>query len=131
RIALSLDPLSPIVNMNYGLTLAVARRFPEAIGQINKIIERDPTFLPAHFYLAQIYAMTGKFAEALDELRKSGNFKSVSAPELFSADAQGFLKMIQKPDNDGLVAPPANIAVCYAITGDRNKALDSLEKAYA
>ena len=43
RIALSLDPLSPIMNVNYGLTLMMARRFPEAIAQINKVIERDPS----------------------------------------------------------------------------------------
>ena len=131
RIALSLDPLSPIVNTNYGLTLAAARRFPEAIDQINKIIERDPAFTPAHFYLAQIYAMTGKFTEALSEQRKGGNYKSVPPTGTFTADAQGFLKAMQTPDDDGLATPPANIAVCYAIMGDRKKALDSLEKAYA
>ncbi len=38
---------------------------------------------------------------------------------------------MQRPDDDGIAAPPANIAVCYAVMGDRNKALESLEKAYA
>jgi serine/threonine-protein kinase len=43
HVALSLDPLSPIVNINYGLTLMMARRFPEAVAQINKVTERDPS----------------------------------------------------------------------------------------
>jgi hypothetical protein len=28
-------------------------------------------------------------------------------------------------------APPTNIAVCYALAGDRNKAFEYLEKAYS
>src|SRR6202142_4416438 len=60
RIALSLDPLSPIVNVNYGLTLMVARRYPEALAQFNKVMERDPSFLPAGFYLSQVYATMGR-----------------------------------------------------------------------
>jgi predicted Zn-dependent protease len=37
HVAMSLDPLSPIVNMNYGLTLMVAHRYPEAITQLEKV----------------------------------------------------------------------------------------------
>ena len=84
HIALSLDPLSPIVNVNYGLTLIIARRFPEGIVQINKVIERDPSFVPAHFYLAQIYAMQGRFADAVNEIKKVG-----PDPNSYSPDAQG------------------------------------------
>jgi predicted Zn-dependent protease len=36
--ALALDPLSPIMNVNYGLTLMVAHRYPEAIAQIQKVL---------------------------------------------------------------------------------------------
>src|SRR5271166_2275582 len=43
RIALSLDPLAPMTNVNYGLTLLVAHRDPEAIAQISKVLERDPS----------------------------------------------------------------------------------------
>ncbi|MGB2625754.1 MAG: protein kinase [Candidatus Acidiferrum sp.] len=130
RIALSLDPLSPVMNMNYGLTLAAAQRYPEAIEQLDKIVQRDPTFQPAHFYLAQIYALVGRYREAISELRKSGNFQKADN-ESFSSDAQGFLKLMQRADDDGTLAPPANIAVCYALTGDRNKTFEALEKAYA
>ncbi len=125
RLALSLDPLSPIVNMNYGLTLLVARRYPEAIAQLNKILERDPSFLPGHFYLSQIYATTGRYAEAVSELQKATSVKTAGPG---SPDPQGFIKMMLNPAEP---APPANVAVAYALAGDHNKALDYLQKSYA
>ncbi len=131
RIALSLDPLSPIVNINYGVILAAAHRLPEAIEQVKKVTERDPTFEPAHFYLAQIYAMAGKFPEALAELEKEGGFKgSFHFNTAYSPDAQGFLKAFQSPIDPKNPAPPANLAVAYAVAGDRSKTLDCLEQSF-
>jgi serine/threonine protein kinase/Tfp pilus assembly protein PilF len=59
RVALSLDPLSPIMNTNYAATLMDAHRYPEALAQFQKTVERDPTFGPAHHKLAHLYATTG------------------------------------------------------------------------
>jgi len=124
--ALSLDPLSPIMNMNYALTLLVARRSADAISHMQKLLERDPSFSPAHFYLSQIYVSNGRYAEAVGELRQSslrGRWKAPASPDL-----QGYLKLMVDPDDP---APPTNIAVTYALAGDRNKAFEYLEKAYA
>jgi eukaryotic-like serine/threonine-protein kinase len=123
HVALSLDPLSPIVNVNYGLTLVIARRFPDGIAQMNKVIERDPSFAPAHFYLAHIYAMQGRFADAVNEMKKVG-----PDPNSYSPDAQGLLKQLLSPVHRPL---PANTALVYALIGDRNKAFESLEQAFS
>ena len=122
RIAMSLDPLSPIVTMNYGLTLMVAHRYPEAVAQFNKVLERDPSFTPAHYYLSQVYATMGRYAEALSELQKTGAVKGT-----WSADAHGYLKLMLSVK----FAAPTNIAVSYALAGDRDKAFEYLDKAYA
>jgi eukaryotic-like serine/threonine-protein kinase len=124
RTALSLDPLSGIMNVNYALTLMVARRSPEAISHMQKLLERDPSFSPAHFYLSQIYISNGRYAEAVGELRKTtfGRAKGPASPEL-----EGYLKLMLAA---GDTAPPTNIAVTYALAGDRNKAFEYLEKAY-
>jgi len=125
RTALSLDPLSPIMNVNYGLTLMAAHRYPEAIAQIQKVLERDPTFSPASFYLSQVYASVGRYGEAVNELRKSALIKNnISSP----ADLQGYLKLMLDARS---AVPPTNLAVVYALAGDRNKALEYLEKARA
>jgi len=124
RTALSLDPLSGIMNVNYALTLMVARRSPEAISQMQKLLERDPSFSPAHFYLSQIYVSNGRYAEAVSELRESaiGRVKGPASPDL-----EGYLKLMLIA---GDTAPPTNTAVVYALAGDRNKAFEYLEKAY-
>jgi eukaryotic-like serine/threonine-protein kinase len=125
RTALSLDPLSGIVNVNYALTLMVARRSPEAISHLQKVLERDPSFSPAHFYLSQVYVSNGRYAEAVSELRKS-SIGGVMGPA--SPDLQGYLRLML---TTGDTAPPTNIAVTYALAGDHNKAFEYLEKAYA
>jgi eukaryotic-like serine/threonine-protein kinase len=124
RTALSLDPLSGIMNVNYALTLMVARRSPEAISHMQKLLERDPSFSPAHFYLSQIYVSNGRYAEAVSELRKTifGRVKGTA-----STDLEGYLKLMLTA---GDPAPPTNIAVTYALAGDGNKAFEYLEKAY-
>jgi len=123
RIALSLDPLSPIMNVNYGLTLVMARRFPEGIAQINKVLDRDPSFTPAHFYLAQVYAMQGRFADAVNEMAKIDTHPVANTP-----DAQGFIKSMLNPDHRPV---PANAALAFALAGERDKAFEYLERAYS
>jgi len=124
RKALSLDPLSGIVNVNYGLTLMVAHRTPEAIVQMQKVLERDPAFAPANYYLSQVYASTGRYAEAVSELKK---IASPPIPGSFSGDAQGYLKLALDPR----MGTPTLVAVVYALMGNRDKSFEYLEKAYA
>jgi hypothetical protein len=65
----------------------------------------------------------GRYAEALSELQNAAGIKGS-----WSADAQGYLKLMGAPDSP---AAPANIAVSYALAGDRKKAFAYLEKAYS
>jgi serine/threonine protein kinase/TolB-like protein/tetratricopeptide (TPR) repeat protein len=124
RIALSLDPLAPIVKMNYGLTLMAARRFPEAREQFDQILERDPTFGPALFYGSQVDATMGHWADAVNEFRKGLPARRAGT---FSPDAQGYLNtMISVAD----VVPPTNLGIAYALAGNPKKAMDQLELAY-
>jgi tetratricopeptide (TPR) repeat protein len=121
--ALSLDPLSSIVASNYALTLMAARRYLESLAEFQKVLERDPNFAPAHFKLSQLYSGTGRFAEAIAELQKSGGPVAPRSP-----DAKGFREqtlMITGTDRS------AQVAVAYALEGDRDKAFEYLQKAYA
>jgi serine/threonine protein kinase/tetratricopeptide (TPR) repeat protein len=129
RTALSLDPLSGIVNLNYAVTLMMAHRYPESLDQFQQVVERDPAFGGNHFYLSQLYAITGKFPEAVGELRKL----DPSFPGSFTPDAQGYAKLMAamtaqyEAEGEDL----ADVAVAFAAAGDRSEALDYLEKAYA
>jgi tetratricopeptide (TPR) repeat protein len=122
RIALSLDPLSPIMNTNYAATLMDAHRYPEALAQFQKTLERDPIFGPPHHKLAHLYAATGDFVNAVNELKKFA-----PTPGSWSGDAKGFhdlaLQAFNQPDQITWAA------LALSVTGDRNRALDYLEKA--
>jgi TolB-like protein/tetratricopeptide (TPR) repeat protein/predicted Ser/Thr protein kinase len=124
RIALSLDPLSPIVNANYAVVLMDAHRYPEAEAQFRKTLQRDPDFKPAHYKLSQLYLTSGRFAEAVSELQKF-----VATPVPVSPDAKGYveLALAQLRDKEWRTA----IAGAYAASGDRYKAFEYLEKALA
>jgi serine/threonine protein kinase/tetratricopeptide (TPR) repeat protein len=124
RTAISLDPLSLIVNTNYATILMEAHRYPESLAQFQRTLESDPNFKPAHYKLSQLYAVTGRFAEAISELRK---FRS--APGSFSSDAKGYLALtLATTPEESRLSP---VASAYALAGDREKALERLEKAYA
>jgi serine/threonine protein kinase/tetratricopeptide (TPR) repeat protein len=124
RIALSLDPLSSIVNTNYATVLMVAHRYPESLAQFRKTLDRDPGFGPAHYKLSQLLATTGQFAEAVSELRKYTDI-----PGSWSPDAQGYNKLTLAPPAED--AGVAAVAVSFAVLGDRDKLFQYLEKMFS
>jgi eukaryotic-like serine/threonine-protein kinase len=124
RIALSLDPLSSIVNTNYATTLMVAGRYPKSLAQFRKALDRDPGFGPAHYKLSQLLATTGHFAEAQSEYMKYN-----AIPGSWSSDVQGYNKMVLATPSE--LDPIAAIAVSFALLGNRDKTFESLEKAFA
>src|SRR6202167_1573186 len=127
RLALALDPLALIIRNNYALSFVAQRKYPEARQQFEQILERDRTFGPAHFYLSQLNAMQGRWPEAISELLKSGP-KDESIKANFPPDAQGYADFMFAIGKDAL---PANIAIAYALAGNRDKAFEFLDRAYA
>jgi serine/threonine protein kinase/TolB-like protein/tetratricopeptide (TPR) repeat protein len=125
--ALSLDPLASIVRTNYALSLAASHKFSDADAQFNQVLERDPTFGPAIFYQSQVLATEGKWPEAVATFRKGAAAGQLTGT--FSPDPTGFLEIMRRlGPNDTLAA---NTAVAYALGGDREKAFEYLDKAYA
>ena len=126
RLALALDPLAGIVRTNYALTLMVAGKYPESREQFDQILQRDPAFGPAHFYLSQVQATQGQWADAINTMISGPG--SPFPNRSFNADAQGYVQLMEAGSNGRL---PANVAVAYSLAGNRDKAFEFLEKAYA
>jgi TolB-like protein len=123
RTALSLDPLSSIVNTNYAVLLMDAHRYPESLAQFQKVLERDNRFEPAHFKLSALYATMGRFPDAVTALQ--GAFPK---PIPVSPDAKGYVQLnLQLRGTD----QPTAVAISFALLGDRDQAFQYLEKAYA
>jgi tetratricopeptide (TPR) repeat protein len=128
RLALSLDPLASIVRTNYALTLTDARKYAEARAEFNQILDREPDFQPAYFYLGQMLAVMGNWSEAISDLLRSGPAALTPLPgHPFSPDAQGFVNLFVAIGRDTL---PANTAAAYALAGDRDQAFHYLDSAY-
>jgi tetratricopeptide (TPR) repeat protein len=87
------------------------------------VLAQDPNFWPAHFKLSQLYATTGRFADAVRELRKVPNQPGIPIFE----DAEGYEKLNLAV---GLTDRTAAAAIAFAAGGNRAKALDYLEQAY-
>jgi eukaryotic-like serine/threonine-protein kinase len=127
QAALTLDPLSPVVNMNYGVLLHSAHRTPEAIAQLKKLTERDPAFGGGHYYLSQILFAAGSYKAALAEM-KNLDVRGV-AKQAYSEDRQGYFQLLA--DLGPTAIAPATYAACYAAAGDRAKTFEYLQRAYS
>ena len=123
--ALTLDPLSPVMNMNLAVELMIARRYPEARTQFTKTRAIEPNFNPPYMYLSSLDAATGDFADAVPELERA-----INVPGAWSKDAQGYLKLMIAGEANAGPAQWSYIAFAYSLAGDRDKAFEYLEKCY-
>lgn len=63
--AQELDPLSRIVNSIAGWVFHYARQPDRAIRQLQNVLDREPTFIPAHGYLGMAYEQKELFPQAI------------------------------------------------------------------
>lgn len=144
--AIELDPFSSPVQSFLGRTYLWARRYDDALAQGQKCNQMFPEFAVNHERLAHLYTYTGKFQEAIAEDTKARllageDSESVSKKEnslrqaLKSGGPHGYwqqlLEFAQTADN-----PPEaytssyGLAIVYTRLGEKEKAIQSLEKAY-
>jgi serine/threonine protein kinase/TolB-like protein/Flp pilus assembly protein TadD len=134
RQAVELDPLSPIINNTLARTLYYARRYPEAIEQFHKALDLEPAFPAAHYNLGAAYAQSGKHSEAIAQWRQ-GDGSTWFARRAYAAalvgdkrEAVAALEGLEKASGEREV--PALIALIHLALGEKQAALDWLEKAY-
>jgi serine/threonine-protein kinase len=75
--ATELDPLSLAIASDFGRGYYCARQYDRAIAVLKKAIEMDPNFVRTHFYLSDVYLVTGKPNDAFREILRG----SVAAGE--------------------------------------------------
>lgn len=137
RLAEELDPLSPDIGTDLGATFVFARKYDEAIAQFKRTLVRDPNFSRAYSYLGWAYGSKGMYAEAIAqartalELNNSFFIKGYLALWLARSgereEALKILAELEKAASEGYVRP-STLAVVYIGIGDKEKALNELEK---
>ncbi len=140
--AQELDPLSLIISTDVGWGLYYARRYDQAIEQLRKTIEMDPTFAVAHFILGLCYGQKGLFKESAAEIQKAiailgdnplalavgvlGHAYAVSGKKDRALKVFEQLKDLSKR----CYVPAYSLAIIYTGLGQKDQALKWLRKAY-
>jgi Predicted integral membrane protein len=137
--AIELDPLSLIINADLSWAYFCAHRFDEAETQVYKTMEIDPRFFLAHYYLGGMLQSKGHVNEAIREFQKAVelNNDAYSLAMLGQAyarngqkdEAQKILARLTEEAKSRYIAPYA-WALIYLGLGEKERAIDELERAY-
>ncbi len=135
--ALELDPLNFMYQTYLGVAYERSRRVDEAITQYQKGLDLAPDFVDALSGLKNSFHMKGMYEEALAATRKlfaaKGEHAVVEALERGNADG-GYSEAMRRAAESMAarsVLPYAlRIATLYTFAGEKERALEWLEKAY-
>jgi tetratricopeptide (TPR) repeat protein len=139
--ALTLDPLSPIIQTWQGLHRYFAREYDDAIVEYGKAIRLADDFAPAHWHLSWAYLELNRRPEAVAEAKRAagidpGNLMYQAAVGYASAragmknDARATLARLAAASNTRYVSA-YDVALIHIALGDRDEGLKWLERAYA
>ena len=138
--AAALEPLSSQFHLVFGVTLYQTRLYDQAVQEFKNIIQNDPTFFPAHFFLGWwTYPEMGKYEEAVIEAQKAIELTrgaTIARASLGYAHAMAGKVEEAKKVLDELeeiskktYLSPVSVAVIHARLGEIDRAFKYLEKA--
>ncbi len=142
RRAVELDPLNLKFNDNLGQVLVNARHDDEGLTQLNKTIEMDPNFAGTYGDLSTLYRYQGHYDQWLDALKKNATLNDSQEDLALVNEVQPIYKQsgykaavnriieLYKKRRERSYVDPGFIAEEYAFLGDKDHALEWLEKAY-
>ncbi len=138
--ASGLEPLDLPLRLHLQYNYWLARQNGQAIEECRKTLEIEPNFHGTHFVFGLAYEQQGRYEEAIAELRKAtalsgwlvqlaslGHAYAVSGRR---KEAQTVLEQLNQLSKQRYV-PPVLRAIIYVGLGEKDQALQWLEKAYA
>lgn len=143
-----MDPLSSRFQSFAGVTFKWARRYDDSLAQFQKVNRTDPKFALNGERLAQIYAILGRYEEAITEETKArlsmpgANQQDVLAKmntlrQAFATKGErGYweaqLQLARGPQGlPEAYVRPYGLAIIYSHLGEKPRAFASLENAFA
>ena len=138
--ALELDPLSLAINTAVGWLFYIAGKYDQAIEQYRKTLEMDPSFVDAWMRLSVAFEMKGMHTEAIeahlkartlsgDNLEEIATLREAYAKSGWKGYWQKMLEQLREQSKRRYVSP-LRIALSYTRLGEKDQALEWLEKAY-
>ncbi len=123
-----------------GVPFCYKEDFDQAIEQFQLVLEIDPGFKRAHYYLAWALFHSGRHAEGIAEFEKVVAAEPIQQTFAFLGYCYGRAGMVEKAYEmlrridrtafEGKYVSPYHRGIIYAGLGDTNQALTELEKAY-
>jgi tetratricopeptide (TPR) repeat protein len=139
RKAHELDPLSLIIATDLAKHLCFAGQYSEGMEYFSRVLEADPDFVQAHYYLSRAYALKGSYAEAIAETDKIkqqeaiplaiGQLGYVYALQGRRREAIEIVEQLQQASAARHI-DPHYVADIYIALGDKDLAFTWLDKAY-
>jgi DNA-binding winged helix-turn-helix (wHTH) protein/tetratricopeptide (TPR) repeat protein len=140
EMAQRLDVNSLYLTTIRGVPLCYKRDFDRAIEQFRLVLEIDPNFKRASYYLAWALFHSGRREEAIAEFEKVVADEPIQQTIALAGYAYGktgvpekayeMLRRIDRMEFEGKYVSPYHRAMIYAGLGDANQALTELEKAF-
>jgi DNA-binding winged helix-turn-helix (wHTH) protein/tetratricopeptide (TPR) repeat protein len=137
--AIALEPESPILWTDRCEMLTLASHFNDAIAACRYVLDIHPHYFIAHYQLVQAYILNRQPREALESAQEA--VRDDNRPIATARLAQAYAASGDIPRARSLVDKlaasgedrtiPFEIAICYVVLGDRDWALDWLEKSRA
>ncbi|MHC4536430.1 MAG: protein kinase domain-containing protein, partial [Planctomycetota bacterium] len=136
--AKDLEPLSLIIRSIRGYLLCLAGKHDESIEQLHEVLQMDPDFLPALYFLAATHRRKSMFEENIAIYRKAATLRGRDAASLAglayanaaagnTREAQTLLKEALDRSKEEHI-PPWAVSVTYACLNDKDRAFDWLNK---
>ena len=138
--ALSLDPLSFSIDTGIGHVLYLSRQYDRAIEHYRKVVQSDPSFVPARLWFGRPFMQKGMFEDAIQQLREAVKLSGESTVSLAmlgqayasagkQSEAQEIRNLLLERSKKQYV-PSYWMALVEMSMGNKEEAFVWLERAY-
>jgi serine/threonine-protein kinase len=138
RQAQRLEPLSPMINVQLGVGLYLARRYEDASKVLQSIVAFETAFWPAHFFLGLVFAQQREDGRAFAEMDTAAELSGHHPLTLSGLGhllgrtgqrekAVEILKELRRRAQTEYIAPD-HFALIHLALGDEKLALDRLQE---
>ncbi len=138
--ALSHDPMSSLLNAGLAFVFLLTRNYDRCIHQALTAIEVDPSMILSYFSLGNAYEQQGQHAAAIEAYKKGielggpvaffkaflGHVQGQSAKRTDALNTMSELRVL----SNGSYVPFVHLAIIYEGLGERELAIEALERAY-
>ena len=133
------EPLSLFINAGMGWVSFLARDYDRTIAECTRTLEMEPGFAPAHVYRGMAYEQKGMFDKAIADLEAARdsegqpNFSGALGHAYAVAGKKAEARMLLRDLKESSAKhyfPSYHLALIYVGLGEKEQALNLLEKAY-